>query len=541
MADNKYKILRSKPMIFIYVMVGVHVAAGCVILWFINNSTVTIADTTLQTRLLSIVGILLVFNLLFFVCTAILQRDKNNADAALIDRYSREAKAHCQIVADLQQSLREANNQNRLLQKELEIRQSSIKAFKQKISDDAVQMAEASAQLSANRELLQKARARAEVSDRYKSAFVACVSHEIHTPLHIMMGFADMLCRPSLSPERRAEQTQSLITHANRFLDVFDNIMLYSKIQSGDFNLAPQTFDLNFLLNGISMHTDFLIKQSGKPLALKFGCNFKEKKFITSCEEGLKIVLLKLVNNAVKFSDSGLIAIDYRITDNRILFSVTDNGIGIPPDRYSEIFESFYQVDNSLSRHFQGLGIGLSICKGLLNMMGGRITVDSQVGAGSTFTFDIPAQPPAYPVDLYSEISQAVDTKRFVGNILVVSETNNVIDVATGLFEACGCHTFVARSFKQAFDVCRSSNEISFVLLDLDMPGANTLAVELPQLDIQIKLIVIVSENTGTDVLASAPIIGRSIIKKPLTQDMVADVVNQTLILNNQTLVFDKS
>ena len=541
MSANKYKILRSKPMIFLYIMVGVHVAAGCIIMWFINNSTVTIAVTTLQTRLLSSVGILLVFNLLFFMCTAILQRDKNNADAALIERYEREINAHNQIVADLQQTLRESNNQNRLLQKELEIRQSSIKAFQQKINDDAVQLAEASAQLSANRELLQKARARAEVSDRYKSAFVACVSHEIHTPLHIIMGFADMLCRPTLSPERRAEQTQSLITHANRFLDVFDNIMLYSKIQSGDFNLTPQTFDLNFLLNGISIHTDFLIKQSGKPLALKFGCNFKEKKFITSCEEGLKIVLLKLVNNAVKFSESGLIAIDYRITDSRILFSVTDNGIGIPPDRYSEIFESFYQVDNSLSRHFQGLGIGLSICKGLLNMMGGRITVDSQVGAGSTFTFDIPAQPPAYPIDLYSEISQATDTKRFMGNILIISDTNNVVETSTELFDACGCKTFAARTYRQAFDIFRKTNDISFVLLDLDMPGANSLAVELPQIDIQIKLIVIVSENTGSDILASAPIIGRSVISKPLTQDMVADVVNQILILNNQTLVFDKT
>ena len=427
------------------------------------------------------------------------------------------------------------------MQKELEIRQSSITVLKQKVNDDSVQIAEASAQLSANRELLQRARARAEISDRYKSAFVACVSHESQTPIHIIMGFADMLCRPSISPERRAEQTENLMAHANRFLEVFDNIMLYSKIQSGDYNLAPQTFDLNFLLNGISMHADFLIKQSGKPLTLKFGCNFKEKRFITSYEESLKIILLKLIQNAVKFSESGLIAVDYRITDNRILFSVTDNGIGIPPDRYSEIFESFYQVDNSLSRHFQGLGIGLSICKGLLNMMGGKITVDSQVGAGSTFTFDIPAQPPAYSVDLYSEISKVADAKKFNGSVLVISDVSEVVDMIKGLFDSCGCKTYVARSYRQAFDVYRDTKDISFVILDLDIPGANTLAVELPQIDIQVKIIVVAQPNTSADVLASAPIIGRSVITKPLTADTVANAVNNLLILNNQTLPFDKT
>ncbi|MBO7141865.1 MAG: hypothetical protein J6V76_02005 [Bacteroidales bacterium] len=541
MTSNKYKILRSRPMIFLYVVIGVHITAGCVIMWFINNSTVTIADTQLANRLLSSVGILLVFNLLFFIFAALLQRDKNNADAAEIDKLSSEVKKHHQTVADLQQTLREATNQSRLLQKELDMRQSVIKVYKQKIDDDAVQIAEATAQLSANRELLQKTRARAEVSDRYKSAFVACVSHEIHTPIHIIMGFADMLCRPNISPERRAEQTESLVAHSKRFLEVFDNIMLYSKIQSGDINISPQPFDLNFLLNGINMHADFLIKQSGKPLTIKFGCNFKEKKFITSFEEGLKIVLLKLIHNAVKFSAAGLIGVDYRITDTRILFSVTDSGIGIPPDRYSEIFESFYQVDNSLSRHYQGLGIGLSICKGLLNLMGGKITVDSQVGAGSTFTFDIPSQPPQHSCDLYSEISKAADVKPFHGSILLISDNDDDIRQLTQFFEKCGCSLCVARSYRQAFDMYKDLGRISFVMLDIDFPGVNTLAVELSQIDIQVKIIIISQPGADPALLASAPIVGRGVVSKPLTDSAVTDTVNNLLILRNETLVFSQT
>lgn len=535
------KLLQSRPIVFVLIFVAIHVLIAAVVWWRISISTITVADSSLKWQLVGIITVLLLFNLLAFCLMMIWQRGQDQEVLNEQDKLESEVMMCRKTIQESQEALREANNQNRLLQKELEIRQSTASVLEQKVNDDAVQIAEASAQISANRELLQKARARAEVSDRYKSAFVACVSHEIHTPIHIIMGCADMLCRPTLSPERRAEHTENLVTHSKRFLEVFDNIMLYSKIQSGDITITPQPFDLNFLLNGINMHADFLIKQSGKPLTLKFGCNFKEKKYITSYEEGLKIVLLKLINNAVKFSESGQIAIDYRITDSRVLFSVTDNGIGIPPNRYNEIFESFYQVDNSLSRHYQGLGIGLSICKGLLNMMGGRISVDSQVGAGSTFTFDIPAQMPQLSTDLYSQISKAVDANPFDGNILLISDNNDDIQLITQFLNTCGCETLVARTYRQAYEMYNDNRDVAFVLLDLDLPGSNTLAVELPQIDISVTIIIIAQPHTEASILASAPIVGRTIITRPITTDSVADAINNLLILSNKTLTFQKT
>lgn len=535
------KLLQSRPIVFVLITVAIHVLIAAVVWWRISISTITVADSSLKWQLVGIITVLLLFNLLAFCLMMIWQRGQDQEVLNGQDKLESEVMMCRKTIQESQEALRDANNQNRLLQKELEIRQSTASVLEQKVNDDAVQIAEASAQISANRELLQKARARAEVSDRYKSAFVACVSHEIHTPIHIIMGCADMLCRPTLSPERRAEHTENLVNHSKRFLEVFDNIMLYSKIQSGDITITPQPFDLNFLLNGINMHADFLIKQSGKPLTLKFGCNFKEKKYITSYEEGLKIVLLKLINNAVKFSESGQIAIDYRITDSRVLFSVTDNGIGIPPNRYNEIFESFYQVDNSLSRHYQGLGIGLSICKGLLNMMGGRISVDSQVGAGSTFTFDIPAQMPQLSTDLYSQISKAVDTNPFDGNILLISDNNDDIQLITHFLNTCGCKTLVARTYRQAYEMYNDNRDVAFVLLDLGLPGSNTLAVELPQIDISVTIIIIAQPHTEASILASAPIVGRTIITRPITTDSVADAINNLLILSNKILTFQKT
>ena len=538
---NIINLLKTRPIIFVLIAVAIHLLVAAAVWRQFSISTVTVADNVLKWQLMGIIAVLLLFDVFASGFIYFLYRSNEKEEQDVRDQMMAGIKSLQKGILECQQALREANNQNRLLQKELEIRQSSITVFQQKVSDDAVQIAEASAQLSANRELLQKARARAEVSDRYKSAFVACVSHEIHTPIHIIMGCADMLCRPTLSPERRAEHTENLVNHSKRFLEVFDNIMLYSKIQSGDINIYPQPFDLNFLLNGINMHADFLIRQSGKPLTLKFGCNFKEKKFITSYEEGLKIVLLKLIDNAIKFSDSGQIAIDYRITDSRVLFSVTDSGIGIPPDRYNEIFESFYQVDNSLSRHYQGLGIGLSICKGLLNMMGGRITVDSQVGAGSTFTFDIPSQMPPLSPDLYSQISKAIDAKIFNGTILLISDTNDDIQLITQFFDKCGCKTLVARTYRQAFETYKDNTDVDFVILDLDLPGANTLAVEIPQIDISVTIIILAQTHTDESVLASAPIVGRSIITKPLSTETIFDTVNNLLILSNKTLAYNKT
>lgn len=538
---NIINFFKTRPIVFVLIAVAIHVLIAAAVWRQISISTVTVADSSLKWQLVGIISVLLLFNVFTTGIMIFLLRNNEQEGQAERNKMLDGIKSLQKGMIECQQALREANNQNRLLQKELEIRQSSISVLEQKVSDDAVKLADVVAQISANRELLQKARARAEVSDRYKSAFVACVSHEIHTPIHIIMGCADMLCRPTLSPERRAEHTENLVTHSKRFLEVFDNIMLYSKIQSGDITITPQPFDLNFLLNGINMHADFLIKQSGKPLTLKFGCNFKEKKYITSYEEGLKIVLLKLINNAVKFSESGQIAIDYRITDSRVLFSVTDNGIGIPPNRYNEIFESFYQVDNSLSRHYQGLGIGLSICKGLLNMMGGRISVDSQVGAGSTFTFDIPAQMSQLSTDLYSQISKAVDTNPFDGNILLISDNNDDIQLITHFLNTCGCKTLVARTYRQAYEMYNDNRDVAFVLLDLDLPGSNTLAVELPQIDISVTIIIIAQPHTEASILASAPIVGRTIITRPITTDSVADAINNLLILSNKTLIFQKT
>ena len=530
------KLLQTKPIVFVLAAVAVHLFVAVVMWWQITESSVTVGDKKLQWVLSGMILVLLLFDLLVLGIMANIFSNREKESAAEKQKLMDELSAQRQTILESQQAIRETSNKNQLLQKQLEIEKSLSQVLQQKVSDDAKQIASASEQLLANKELLQKTRARAEVSDRYKSAFVACVSHEIHTPMHIIMGFADMLCRQGLSPERRAELTETLITHSKRFLEVFDTIMLYSKIQSGDLSFKPQTFDINFLLSGINMHADLMITQSGKPLTIKFNCNFKEKKFITSYEEGLKIVLLKLIDNAIKFAESGRISVDYRLTDSRLLFSVTDNGIGIPSDRYGEIFESFYQIDNTLSRHYQGLGIGLSICKGLVNMMGGNISVDSQIGGGSTFTFDIQASLPENNSDLYSEISKVVNVETFTGEILLISDVESDVKLITGLFDSFGCKTHTAHSYQHAFDKFRKNRGISFVILDLDIPGANSLTVELSQIDIQVKILFIVPENADKRILASAPLVGRGIIPKPVTSEKVVSVVNNMLILSNQTL-----
>jgi len=142
---------------------------------------------------------------------------------------------------------------------------------------------------------------------------------------------------------------------------------------------------------------------------------------------------------------------------------------------------------------------------------------------------------------LYSQISKAVDANPFDGNILLISDNNDDIQLITHFLNTCGCKTLVARTYRQAYEMYNDNRDVAFVLLDLDLPGSNTLAVELPQIDISVTIIIIAQPHTEASILASAPIVGRTIITRPITTDSVADAINNLLILSNKTLTFQKT
>ncbi|MCF8295448.1 MAG: PAS domain S-box protein, partial [Bacteroidales bacterium] len=238
------------------------------------------------------------------------------------------------------------------------------------------------------RELI-KAKENAEESDRLKSAFLANMSHEIRTPMNGILGFASLLKEPGLTGEEQQQYIQFIEKSGARMLNIINDIVSISKIESGiqDINLSETNLNsqLQFVYDSLKLDAE------SKNLSLSFSCELADKEAIIKTDsEKFYGILTNLVKNAIKYTDKGSIEFAYRSKGEFVEFCVKDSGIGIPQDKQNVIFERFIQADIADKMARQGAGLGLSISKAYVEMLGGRIWVESEEGRGSSFFFTLP-------------------------------------------------------------------------------------------------------------------------------------------------------
>lgn len=236
------------------------------------------------------------------------------------------------------------------------------------------------------------AKNKAEESDRLKSAFLANMSHEIRTPMNGILGFSDLLKNPLLSEDEQNKYLQIIEESGNRLLGIIDDIIAISKIEANQVKPFVNQTDINeqlkFLFSFFKAETD------KKNIQLISHCNeIQEPFYIETDREKIYAIVTNLIKNAIKFTETGSIEFGYTIENLFLTFYVKDTGIGISTDKYTSIFERFIQADNSNKRAFQGAGLGLSISKAYVEMLGGKIWLESKVNQGSTFYFNIPLVP----------------------------------------------------------------------------------------------------------------------------------------------------
>ncbi|MDM8160340.1 HAMP domain-containing sensor histidine kinase [Labilibaculum sp. K2S] len=239
-------------------------------------------------------------------------------------------------------------------------------------------------------QLLKEEKAKTAKAEVLKNSFLANMSHEIRTPMNAIIGASELLRDDSLSKIERNEFTNILNSSSKELLDLFNRILELSQLESGS---------MNFQESEISVHTLFIqlysifgqnISDSQKNLILNFTEDLQEIKIFTDLDKLTK-VLSYLLENAVKFTEKGEIDFGCAIQDrNNILFYVKDTGPGINKTEQEKIFEKFTQVDNSYTRIYSGAGLGLSLCKEIVNFLGGKLFIDSHLGQGSIFYFTIP-------------------------------------------------------------------------------------------------------------------------------------------------------
>jgi signal transduction histidine kinase/ligand-binding sensor protein len=290
---------------------------------------------------------------------------------------------------------------------------------------------------------LSAAKEKAEESDRLKSAFLANMSHEIRTPMNGILGFADLLKEPNLSGAEQQEYINIIEKSGARMLNIINEIVDISKIEAGLMNVEMKVSNINERIDFI--HTFF------KPETEAKGLNFSIKNRVRSDEamvqtdhEKVTAILTNLVKNAIKYTDKGSIEIGCdlveKIHEFSLQFYVRDTGIGIPKNRQEAIFDRFIQADIEDRKAFQGAGLGLTISKSYVEMLGGRIWIDSNSGNeseanGSTFYFTIPYICPSVPERKpeITPLSPAVQSEFLDLRILIVDDD----DLSVILLRVC--------------------------------------------------------------------------------------------------------
>lgn len=233
-----------------------------------------------------------------------------------------------------------------------------------------------------------RSKEKAEESDRLKTAFLHNISHEIRTPMNAIVGFANLLREPSITAEERDSYTEIITKSSNHLLSIVSDLIEISNVEAGRLQMSVHECNLISILD--DLHAQFWGTAAGKGIEFLLETPKKKiSKLTTDCTKLIQI-FTNLLNNAFKFTERGRIEFGYTMKDTCIEFFVSDTGIGIDEYAQVKIFDRFYQVDNTVTRLHEGTGIGLSISKAYVELLGGTIRVCSAPGKGSVFYFTLP-------------------------------------------------------------------------------------------------------------------------------------------------------
>ena len=318
---------------------------------------------------------------------------------------------------------------------------------------------------------LRAARLSAEEANRAKSDFLARMSHEIRTPIHAVIGLTDAALNTALSAEQR-DYLETVQESADTLLNIINDILDFSKIEARKLHLESIDFDLGDVVQSTMRTMSATAKAKGLGLDLDFDAGVA--RVVKGDPARLRQILVNLVGNAVKFTDRGGVLITVSPGDpddgaSMVLFEVRDTGPGMDQDRLTGIFEEFRQSDDSISRKYGGSGLGLSISKQLVEMMGGRIWAESEPGAGSVFSFTA-ALPPGEAANIVyapSPLAAAAPSRSL--DVLLVEDNLINVKVGQAYLRRMGHRCTVASN---GMDAARALSEKNFdvVLMDLEMP-----------------------------------------------------------------------
>ena len=326
---------------------------------------------------------------------------------------------------------------------------------------------------------LKIAKEKAEEADRLKTAFLANMSHEIRTPMNAILGFSNLLFSPNLNETEKSDFLKLIKANAENLMSLINDIIDISLIESGQIKISYSqikvTDTLTELLNVFDQEKNILGKKD-LAIELEYEGNLKDLVLHTD-KNRLRQILSNLIHNALKFTDKGAITIGFkRYNEEKILFYVRDTGIGIPKNKFEFIFGRFSKLDYSTGNHrvFAGTGLGLTICRQLIGLMGGAIWLSSEIGEGSTFSFTLPNKQAAEGKATETNGVNYTQAKPLEGKtILIAEDAESNYLLVKAILARSRVNLIWAKNGTEALAAYKQNPNIDLILMDIQMPVMN--------------------------------------------------------------------